>query len=203
MRHYAMPTEQYDTPASPENDRPDLPPGMASGSYGHPQSPGVYTRAEHHRPQNDLDLLWSPNKVHPKEERSPVLFFIAGFVACALIAGGIFFVFNRPHEVKTGNTEFLNKPIDRVDKLDEALKTKDKAVMESSKTDPQTGVQTGGTGTVITTYTVKSGDSLGSIALKFYKSQDPKYLQKLQRANNMKNPNSLQLGQQLAIPPAN
>lgn len=52
-------------------------------------------------------------------------------------------------------------------------------------------------------YEVQDGDTLGSIANKFYNSLDPSYVEKLQRANGMDNPHSLKLGQKLVIPPKN
>lgn len=214
------------------------------------QSPGVYTRAEH-RSQADLDLLWSGSKLYHKEERSPVFFFIVGFIVAVLLTSGIFWVLNRPLQVKAGDTDFVDKPIDRIEKIDDVLKENQK---KAAKTDTKTlepvksapakaepapvaaeaspqpakkedkgwfglGNLFGGakkeepvatTETPVEpvkpafqTYEVKSGDTLGGIAEKFYKNSGSEYLQKIQRANNMKNPNSLHLGQKLVIPPEN
>jgi LysM repeat protein len=50
-------------------------------------------------------------------------------------------------------------------------------------------------------HVVKSGDTLESIARKYYGSGTPDLISKIQRANNMKNPNRLKLDQELVIPP--
>lgn len=53
----------------------------------------------------------------------------------------------------------------------------------------------------MTTYVVKNGDTLEKVAKKHYGSMDPKYIEKIQRASNMKNPHQLSIGQKLVIPP--
>jgi LysM repeat protein len=50
-------------------------------------------------------------------------------------------------------------------------------------------------------HVVKNGDTLESIARKYYGSGTPDLISKIQRANNMKNPNRLKLDQELVIPP--
>jgi LysM repeat protein len=50
-------------------------------------------------------------------------------------------------------------------------------------------------------HVVKNGDTLESIARKYYGSGTPDLISKIQRANNMKNPNRLKLDQELTIPP--
>jgi LysM repeat protein len=53
-----------------------------------------------------------------------------------------------------------------------------------------------------TMYTVKSGDTLGGIAHKFYGSYSPDYVARLKKANNLKG-DALTLDQELVIPPKN
>ena len=57
----------------------------------------------------------------------------------------------------------------------------------------------GATSGVSTTYTVKSGDTLGKIAVKFY--GDAHKYPVIQRANNIENPSRIWVGQVLIIPP--
>lgn len=52
----------------------------------------------------------------------------------------------------------------------------------------------------VKTHTIQSGDTLEGIALKYYNSRDPKYAEKIQRANNL-NPTNMKLGQKITIPP--
>ena len=50
------------------------------------------------------------------------------------------------------------------------------------------------------TYTVKSGDTLAAIVIRFYGKYDPDKITKIMQANAMSNPNSLSIGQSLVIP---
>lgn len=49
-------------------------------------------------------------------------------------------------------------------------------------------------------YTVKSGDTLESIIIRFYGSYQPDKVSQIAAANKMTNPNALQIGQKLIIP---
>ena len=50
------------------------------------------------------------------------------------------------------------------------------------------------------TYTVKSGDTLESIIIRFYGKYDASKISQIASANKMSNPNALQIGQKLIIP---
>ena len=50
------------------------------------------------------------------------------------------------------------------------------------------------------TYTVKSGDTLESIVIRFYGKFDMSKVNAIQSANKMANPNALSIGQKLIIP---
>lgn len=60
----------------------------------------------------------------------------------------------------------------------------------------------GGSMDLPATYEVKKGDNLTAIAIKFYKSGAPKFIEKIVKANSLKNPNSLKVGMKLTIPQA-
>ena len=51
-----------------------------------------------------------------------------------------------------------------------------------------------------TEYKVKSGDTLGAIAYKFYGTDSPDKIKKIQILNKMKTPDDLQIDQNLVIP---
>lgn len=53
---------------------------------------------------------------------------------------------------------------------------------------------------IFASYTVKSGDTLASIALQAYKRATPRLLDEICKANGMRNANVLQLGQNLTLP---
>ena len=50
------------------------------------------------------------------------------------------------------------------------------------------------------TYSVKSGDTLEGIVIRFYGKYDPSKVNKIMEANNLSNPNQLSIGQSLIIP---
>ena len=50
------------------------------------------------------------------------------------------------------------------------------------------------------THTVKSGDTLEGIVIRFYGSYDASKIEKIMEANNLLNPNQLSIGQSLIIP---
>ena len=50
------------------------------------------------------------------------------------------------------------------------------------------------------TYTIKSGDTLETIAVKYYGVASQANVARLQRANNIKNPHSIQVGQKINVP---
>jgi nucleoid-associated protein YgaU len=50
-------------------------------------------------------------------------------------------------------------------------------------------------------YQVQAGDTLSTIAQRFYNSSHPDMVEKLQRANNLTDAHTLSLGQKLVIPP--
>jgi len=80
-----------------------------------------------------------------------------------------------------------------------APKAKEKAKLTfipADKNAPEAAATAAGT----ETYTVKSGDTLQGIVIRFYGSYSPAKAEKLRQVNNMDNPNALKLGQVLTIP---
>ena len=49
-------------------------------------------------------------------------------------------------------------------------------------------------------YKVRSGDTLGAIAQRYYGTGSPGAVAKIQKANGMKTPHAIQIGQTLVIP---
>ena len=49
-------------------------------------------------------------------------------------------------------------------------------------------------------YTIKSGDTLDRIAVRFYGKYDPAKIERIQTLNNIKNPAALQIGQVIIVP---
>lgn len=161
------------------------------------KTPGVYVRADNELP-HELDLLWSNTRSYQREERSPLLTFLAGGVAGALLTAAVFMIFILHPQVHTGGTELLAPASDNG-----AAATQQEATVSQPSTEASGSQATTVASSGSQTYTVESGDTLGHIAGKFYGSTDPQYVDKIQRANNMSSPDSLQLGQKLIIPPKN
>ncbi|HEY9745998.1 MAG TPA: LysM peptidoglycan-binding domain-containing protein [Oculatellaceae cyanobacterium] len=155
----------------------------------HEKTPGVYVRAENELP-HELDMLWSNSKAYQREDRSPIIPFIAGVLTGAILTGTVFMLFLNQPKIQTGSSE-LEAPIS-----ESITPATDKEAVSGGRIEkaPDTMMNS-------TTYKVVSGDTLGRIAEKVYGSSAPKYIEKIQRANNMSSPDSLQIGQKLVIPP--
>jgi nucleoid-associated protein YgaU len=139
-------------------------------------------------------MLWSNSKAYQREDRSPIISFVAGFLVGAVLTGAVFILFFSQPKVQTGASE-LEAPISEsvtpgTEKGNGLLNTAEKASTPASSTGN-------------TSYKVVNGDTLGRIAGKVYGSSAPQYIDKIQRANSMNSPDSLQIGQTLVIPPKN
>ncbi len=146
--------------------------------------------------QKELDVLWRNFKVAQTQsisEKSPGVYlgvgFFAGFLSMLVLSLCMSFV-------TPSNTNAISKNISNAPKLIKRVKLKpsqltivppDKKVVKSEPA-------------LNETYTVVSGDTLESIVVRFYGKYDPAKVQAIQEANNMTDPNKLQLGQQLNIP---
>lgn len=160
-------------------------------------SPEVYVRPTK---EQELDALWKNFKIADKTTKSPGVYLVVGFVVGAI---AMFLM--------TALLSFVANSSDRVDNFDKIQKVKikpetktDLAIIPSDvKTVAPVAVTTPEPVTPVAntqTYTVKSGDSLEGIVIRFYGRFDNAKIQKVMEANNMTNPNALQIGQQLKIP---
>lgn len=163
------------------------------------KTPGVYVRADNNELPHELDMLWSGSRPYHREERSPLISFIAGLVVGAILTSAVFWlVFLRP-QVKTNENE-ITVPVSE-DLNGKATQPEGAASQNGNANGPvaANGQQQGAS----TSYTVVSGDTLGRIAEKVYGSSNPELIDKIQRANNMSSPDQLQIDQKLVIPPKN
>jgi LysM repeat protein len=220
---------QDNTPNSPDESKPrqfgdslQLPPTRAAQE----KSPGVYVRQYEDTTNSDdaLDLLWasnSPAKVHlNKEERHPVFMFVTGLGTGVMITLLAFVVFvNRPMaptaEQAAANSNGLMTPIERLQSTllppggpaqgrtssriavpDKPVEGNDNPAVNSTETP---GAPVAPQGSQI--HVVRSGDTLGGIASKYYDNSGPEWVEKIQRANSMSNADTLSLDQKLIIPP--
>lgn len=147
-------------------------------------SPGVYKRTQNK--EKELDVLWQNFKVSQKEDKSPGIYLATGFIAGAIAM-----------LIMTTLLSFSVRGTDSPD-ITPAPKVKEKARLTFIPADKsvESPAQTGTT----QSYTVKSGDTLEAIIIRFYGNYDLSKIDKIKEANNMENPNNLQIGQNLIIP---
>ncbi|MEM0951807.1 MAG: LysM peptidoglycan-binding domain-containing protein [Cyanobacteria bacterium P01_H01_bin.74] len=179
-------------------------------------TPGVYVRAdkEGELPQ-ELDVLWSGGKPNVREDRSPVIPFVLGSLLGVALASAVFFLFIIKPDISDVDTSEMMLPVTE-STIDENFNTvPEESVNKNTSTGKKTvmplrgestgqaQVRTGSSGPIQSRrYVVRNGDTLSVIAQNVYGSSAPKYIQKIQRANNITNPNRLKLNQELIIPPS-
>lgn len=152
------------------------------------RTPDVYIRPSK---EKELDVLWQNFKVNQKEEKSPGVYLITGFVAGALCMF-----------LMTALLSFSSNAINRANNPDSPKIVKKVKANKSAKLSIIPADQVVEEVKTITpeTYSVKSGDTLEAIIIRFYGKNDPSKISKIMQANNMSNPNQLSIGQSLIIP---
>jgi nucleoid-associated protein YgaU len=149
--------------------------------------------------QKELDLLWQSFKINPKEEKSPGVYLLTGFIAgalCMFIMNAVLSIGSNISAVTTetslGQPKF-EKKISRMSKLPQI--NSNVSVIPASS-DTVDGIDT----PAVEKYTVKNGDSMSSIVLRFYGKYDLDKVEKIKQANNLTNAHKLSIGQELIIP---
>ncbi len=160
-----------------------------------------YTPKAYKRPskQKELDLLWQNFKINPKEEKSPGVYLLTGFIAgalCMFIMNAILSISsNLPADTSSaslGQPKF-EKKIMRKSKLPQ-ITSSISVVPATSEAVDEVVIPT------VETYTVKEGDSMSSIVFRFYGKYDPAKVEKIRQANKLTNAHKLSIGQKLIIP---
>lgn len=149
-------------------------------------SPGVYVRANK---EKELDVLWQNFRVNQKDEKSPGIYLATGFVAGAIAM--LIMTTLLSFSLRSNDSQDIQMP--KKVKAEKARLT----FIPSDKTSTETTETVKGANE---TYTVKSGDTMESIIIRFYGKFDLSKVEKIKQANKMKNPNNLQIGQSLTIP---
>ncbi len=150
-------------------------------------TPDVYIRPAK---EKELDVLWQNFKVNQKEEKSPGVYLITGFIAGALamflMTALLSFTSNAISDNSSSDSPKLVKRV-KPAKTKLSIIPADQVAEEAKTVAPET-------------YTVKSGDTLEAIIIRFYGKYDTSKISKIMQANGMSNPNQLQIGQTLTIP---
>ncbi len=149
--------------------------------------------------QKELDLLWQNFKISPKEEKSPGVYLLTGFIAgalCMFIMNSILSISSNiasePSSTSLGQPKF-EKKISRKSKLPQ-INSNISVVPAASQAVEEVTIPT------VETYTVKNGDSMSSIVYRFYGKYDPAKVEKIKQANKLTNAHKLSIGQKLIIP---
>lgn len=171
------------------------------------KTPGVYVRAEKELP-HELDMLWSHTRSYQKEERSPIIPFAAGLAVGLAVTTAVFMLFIMRPEVKiTGDADLMTPIVETMEAQAPSVpevvgkSTPPEATAKAGSTSKKVSQPAAGLSKAMRSYTVQNGDTLGGIAYRMYGSSAPQYVEKIQRANHMKSPDSLQIDQKLVIPP--
>ncbi len=139
----------------------------------------------------ELDMLWQSFGVKPqKTEKAPQVYFVTGVVVGVIVTLAV--------------TAFISILLNLSTPKDDIVIPKKSATETSEKFSfiPADNQNKGNVQTEISNqqYTVKEGDTLESIVIRFYGSFDMSKVNAIQDANKMANPNALSIGQKLIIP---
>lgn len=158
--------------------------------------------------QKELDLLWQNFKFSPKEEKSPGIYLLTGFIAgalCMFLMNAVLSlgsnVSNNDSDISLGQPKF-EKKISRKSMLPQINSNQTENEVKNMEVIP--AKTTDGTKEsllpLVETYTVKQGDSMSSIVIRFYGKYDNNKIEKIRQANNLSNAAKLSIGQKLIIP---
>jgi LysM repeat protein len=161
-------------------------------------TPKAYKRPLKNSKQKELDLLWQSFKINTKEEKSPGVYLLTGFIAgalCMFIMNALLSISSEissePTPTSLGQPKF-EKKISRKSKLPQFGNI---AIVPASSEAEENAVMP-----KVETYTVKSGDSMSSIVYRFYGKYDVAKVEKIKQVNNLTNAHKLSIGQKLVIP---
>lgn len=149
---------------------------LAEGKANYDETPGVYVRSNKAR---DLDLLWQVNRASAKHKKMTRKQVIASFVAGILCTIFITSSFNNISN-NMADFDFWQKSIPM-------------GVNVSPADNKAPTVHT-------ETYTVKAGDTIDSIVMRYYGIYDVERIRQIQSINNLEDPSKIALGQTLTIP---
>ena len=162
-------------------------------------TPGIYIRPPK---EQELDVLWKDFAVNPKSERSVNAYMVVGFVGGALamflLTALISFA---THAFSENSMNFQAK---------ETIKNKqvEKTVADKNSKDsvtflPPDNIQAAAAAQAsgaTQQYTIKSGDTLDKIAIRFYGKYDEQKINRIAQVNNITNPHRISIGQVITIP---
>ena len=140
----------------------------------------------------ELDMLWQTFGLkQSKNEKAPQVYFVTGLVVGIIVTLLITTVISLLINISTPKDDTVVMP-------------KKSAVTTTGKFSfipaDSASVKPAKAKVSNEEYTVKEGDTLESIVIRFYGSFDMSKVNAIQEANKMANPNALSIGQKLVIP---
>ena len=148
--------------------------------------------------ERELDMLWTNFKQHSKQDKSPTVYLITGFIAGAIVMLIITSLTSFSMKSMSESAEDISTKVPDT-KIEDTAITFIPADKEVSATSTKAAATTTAP-RQDEIYTVQSGDTLESIIIRFYGSYSMEREQAIKAANGMKNPNALSIGQKLRIP---
>lgn len=152
--------------------------------------------------QDELDYLWRNFRINKKEDRSPGIYILVGFIAGALSM----FLMTAMLSISTFSSMDGTQNVNErklIKKKHGSFSFSKPAVVDVKVEDTENENEDllADQPSVITEkYKVKRGDSLEAISVKYYGKASPENTLKLQNANNLTSPHAIYEGQTLLIP---
>ena len=157
--------------------------------------------------QKELDILWESFKISAKEEKSPGVYLLTGFVAgalCIFLMNSIISVSSNLSDNNTGKNSLgqpkYEKKISRKSTLSQMASQMDMVPAVNTTTTTIAASQEAAKIPEFEVYTVKSGDSMSTIVRRFYGKYDIDKIEKIKQVNNLSSVHKLSIGQKLNIP---
>ncbi len=158
-------------------------------------APSVYVRP---KKEKELDTLLGNFNISTKKEKTPAVYLVSGFLIGAvcmfMMTAFVSLSANEPVVDESYTVPPIEKPSKGLFNFSKKAKDSNITILPA---DSATVAATAGRSE---NYTVKSGDTLEGIIIRFYGKYDASRVNQIAAANKMANPNALQIGQKLIIP---
>jgi len=142
----------------------------------------------------ELDVLWQSFGVKPqKNEKAPQVYFVTGLILGVIVTLAITTIVSLLISFSTPKDTIVT-PVKKSAQVVESNAKFSFIPADSAAAKPVAS------NPINEEYTVKEGDTLESIVIRFYGSFDMNKVNAIQSANKMANPNALSIGQKLIIP---
>lgn len=146
----------------------------------------------------ELDVLWrdfeknvQPSSVKTKA-KAPIVYAGIGFVLGLLFALGIALIIGISIFSDSHKSDFEKGAVNKPKAAEEAtVSVTPSATGENAENGSLSGEER---------YTIKEGDTLDKIAVRFYGRYDQEKIDEIMRLNNIKDPTRIQIGQVIIVP---